>query len=177
MATQARIPMRAVRTLSGNPIPRLALPEKAGQTFLKGAVCMIEAASGYVIECSANPTLIAGLANAAGGNTSSSGTNTQVLELAHPDTLFRGYLDNNDGGTGTAAQTDQGKGYGITKSGTSPTAWFVDKNKTTTTVRVVIWEFWTEAGYAGLSDTMPHVIFGWQFAGTANWQSQLLQGN
>jgi hypothetical protein len=154
----------------------LQVPEKLTQTFKKGAVCFIEAATGYLIECAANPALILGLANADGGNTAASGTNNQVVELAHPDVLFRGYVDNADGNSfNTGAQTDQGKGYGITKSATAG-RWFIDSSKTAANVRVVIWEFWAEANFNYIGDTTPSVIFAFVYT-SANVNFQGLAGN
>src|SRR5262245_11868638 len=157
MATQAKIAIRAVRTLSGNPIPKQAFPEKALSTFKKGALCFVNA--GFLDECGADPASHFGIATADGSNGATDGLFTQIVELTHPDTLFRGYLDTSAGeGTGTTATTDLGKGYGITKSA-SGGVWYVDKNKTTTSNRVAIWEFWGEPGYA-VGDIRTHIIFG-----------------
>jgi hypothetical protein len=159
MATQAKIAMRAVRTLSGNPIPKLSVPEKASSTFKKGAVCFANA--GYLDECGANPALILGLATQDAGNGASDGLNSQVVELAHVDTLFRGYLDTGASeGTGTAAATARLKAHGVTKAAAGG-VWFVDSNKTGTSGRVVVWEAWSESGYTDLggADIRPHVVF------------------
>ena len=154
---------RAVRTLSGSPIPKLGVPEKATRTFKKGAVCFMN--SGYLDECGANPALILGLACSDGSNGATDGLYSQVVELAHPDSLFRGYVDNADSGSwASGAVTDLLKGYGITRGGTSPNQWFVDSSKTGANVRVVIWEFWNEASYVYVGDTLPQVVFGFTYA-------------
>jgi len=161
MATQAKIAIRAVRTLSGSPIPKVAVPEKASQTFVKGALCFVDS-TGYNVECGADPALILGVATTDASNSGSSGTVIDVLELAHPSTLFRGYFDTSASeGTGTDAQTDLMKGYGVAKAAAGG-VWFVDKAETTAK-RVVIWEFWGEPGFA-VGDTRPHIIFGFTFA-------------
>jgi hypothetical protein len=162
MATQAKIPIRAARTLQGTPIPRGGFPEKLSQTFIRGALAYIEAASGYLIECAADPTLIMGVANSDGANNAASGVVTQVVDLAHPDTLFRGYLDTSAGeATGVTAQTDLGKGYGVAKSA-SGGIWYVDKADTTAK-RVVIWEFWATDGQA-VGDVRHSVLFSFMQA-------------
>jgi len=168
MATQAKIPIRAARTLAGTPIPRAGLPEKASSTFVRGALAFLEAATGFLIECGADPTLIMGIAQADGANNAVSGAVINIVDLAHPDTLFRGYLDTSGGeGTGTTAQTDLGKGYGVAKSA-SGGIWYVDKADTTNK-RVVIWEFWAADGQA-VGDIRHHVLF--QFMVTA-FQGQI----
>lgn len=157
--TQAKIAMRAVRTLSGSPIPTLQVPEKASSTFKKGAVVFANA--GYLDECGANPAKILGVARQDAGNGATDGAVSQVVELAHPDTLFRGYLDTGAAeGTGTAAATARMKAHGVTKAATGG-VWFVDSNKTGTAGRCVVWEAWSEAGYSDLggTDIRPHVIF------------------
>jgi hypothetical protein len=131
-------------------------PEKASSTFKKGALCFVNA--GFLDECGADPSLMMGIATADGSNNAADGGVNNIVELAHPDTLFRGYVDTSASeGTGTTATTDLGKGYGFTKSATGG-IWYVDKNKTTTSNRVSIWEFWSEAGYA-VGDVRTHVLF------------------
>jgi hypothetical protein len=160
MATQAKIAMRAVRTLSGSPIPVQDVPEKATRTFTQRALCFMNA--GYLDECGADPALILGIARTAGSNTTADGTARNQVELAHPDNLFRGYFDDSGGeGTGTTAATDIFKKYGVAKAA-SGGVWFVDKADTTNN-RVTIWEFWSEPGYA-VGDIRTHVIFGFLYA-------------
>jgi hypothetical protein len=161
VATQAKFAIRAVRTISGSPIPKQAVPEKASQTFVKGALCFVDT-TGYNVECGADPALVLGVATADGANNAASGAVIDVLELAHPGTLFRGYLDTSASeGTGTTAQTDLLKGYGVAKSA-SGGVWYIDKADTSNK-RVVLWEFWGEPGFA-VGDTRPHVIFGFIYA-------------
>src|SRR5262245_7100013 len=169
MSTQGKIAIRCVRTLAGTPIIKAAVPEKASQTFLKGALVFIEAATGFLIECGADPASILGVATADGANNAVSGAVTQVVELAHPDNLFRGYLDTSAAeGAGTSAQTDLFKGYGVFKSASGVANWFVDKTDTTAK-RTFIWEFWGETGYA-VGDIRTHVIFSFM---QANFQADI----
>jgi hypothetical protein len=157
-----KIVPRAVRTLSGSPVPKLGVPEKATRTFKKGAIAFMSA--GFLDECGANPALILGIATQDGQNGATDGLYQNIVELAHPDTLFRMYVDNNDSGTAaTGAATDLLKGYGIMRGATSPNQWFVDLNRTGANVRVVIWEFWNEVSYVYVGDTLPQVIVGFVY--------------
>lgn len=174
--THSKIVPRAVRTLDGSSIPKLGVPEKATRTFAKGAICFMN--SGFLDECGANPSLVLGVATIGGSNTASDGTNTNVVELALPTVLFRAYVDNADSGTfNSGANTDLLKGYGLTRSGTSPNQWFVDTAKTGNNVRCVIWEFWSEASYTYVGDTLPHVLFGFTFHGDQGTQNVNFQGS
>jgi hypothetical protein len=165
MATQAKIAMRAARTIFGTPVPRLSWPEKASSTFKKGAVVFANA--GFLDEAGANPALILGLACQDAQNGASDGAKSQLVELATPSTIFRGYLDTSAGeGTGTGAATDLQKGYGTTKSATGG-VWYVDKNKTGANVRTVIWELWAsvENGVqVVIGDIRPPILFTFTWA-------------
>jgi hypothetical protein len=174
--THGKIVPRAVRTLSGSPIPKHSVPEKATRTFKKGAVVFVNA--GFLDECGANPTLIFGVCTQDGSNSASDGTVNNQVELAHPDVLYRGYVDSNDSGTfNSGANTDLMKGYGISRSATAPNQWFVDTNKTGNNVRVVIWEFWSEVNYTYVGDTLPHVVFGFTFHSDQGTQNVNFQGS
>lgn len=156
--THPRIAMRAVRTLSGTVLPSMELPEGASQTFKAGALCVF--ASGYVAECGADPALILGVATRDGQN-GTAGAKSQNFHLAHPSTLFLGYLDTSASeGAGTNAATDRGLSYGVAKNAASG-KWYVDKTETTNK-RVTIWSFWDQVidGIApAVGDVMPPVIF------------------
>lgn len=131
MATAPRIAMRAVKTLSGLSIPTQDFQEKASQTFKVGAVCVLT--TGYVLEAGADPTRILGIARLAGQNLASDGLKNNIVELAHPDTVFLGNMDTSASeGNGTATQADMGVKYGIFKHSTNGT-WYVDKTDTTNT--------------------------------------------
>lgn len=161
MATQARIAMRAVRTIMGTPIPRSNLFEAATQTFKKGALVFCNT-SGYIQECGADPALILGCAERDGQNNASAGVKNQMVELAAPGVLFRGYLDTSASeGAGTTAQADLFKAYGVFKNAATG-AWFVDKTDSTND-RVTIFEFW-DGDRQALGDVMHHVIFGFLYA-------------
>ena len=160
MATAPRIAIRALKTLAGTPVPKEGFPEAASQTFKKGALVYLNS-SGYLVECGTDPTLIMGVATADGGN-AAAGAVTQVVELAHPSTLFLGNLDTSGSeGNGTSAQADTGKMYGVVKSSVTGTPWYVDKTETTNK-RVIVWHLW-EGVQDGIpmavGDTIPWVVF------------------
>jgi hypothetical protein len=118
--------------------------------------------AGYLDECGADPSLILGIAETAGSNNATDGGVNNVVELAHPDVLYRGYFDDSTSeGTGVSAATDLFKKYGVAKAATGG-VWFVDKADTTNN-RVTIWEFWSEPGYA-VADIRTHVLFGFLYA-------------
>jgi hypothetical protein len=162
MATASRIPFKAFKTLIGMSIPREAFPEAATQTFKKGALVYLNAA-GYLTECGTDPTLIMGVATKDGGNGTAAGDVTQVVELAHPDTLFVGNLDSsNDEGGATAHThvTDVGKMYGVWKA-TTAAKWTVDLYETTNK-RVVVWKLRDviqDGIPMAVGDILGHVIF------------------
>jgi hypothetical protein len=162
MATQARIEMRAVRTVLGTPVPKVRVPENAAASFKKGALVLVQAADGMLEECGADPSLILGCATRQGQAGGSDGTYSQEVEVAYPGVLFRGYLDTSASeGAGTTAATDRFKQYGVAKNAATG-KWYVDKSDTTND-RVVIWEFWDGDGQA-VGDIMHHVIFSFLLA-------------
>jgi hypothetical protein len=167
VATHPRINIRPVKTLNGTATPRQNFPEALSQTFEVGSPVVLNS-SGYLVECSANPPLIMGVASRDGQNGSANGSKDQAVYLAHPDTLFVGNMDN--GGTedsGVGLASDRGKMYGITKHASNGT-WYVDKNKAAAaTRRVVVWDLWDEiistntggATEPAWTDTIPRVVF------------------
>lgn len=162
MATQPRIPVRSVRTLSGLSIPREEFPEASGQTYNQGALVFLN--GGFLQECGANPPLIMGVATRPGQNGGSNGAKRAVVDLAHPDTLFLASIDTSASeGTGVTANTDIGAMYGVTKAGVGNNAWYPDKNKTSAaTRRVIIWNVWLNAQDAvtqAIGDTLGWVVF------------------
>lgn len=142
----------------GPGLPSMQLPEGASQTFKMGALCVF--ASGYVAECGADPTLILGIATKDGQN-GTAGTKFQNFILAHPATLFLGYLDTSASeGAGTNAATDRGLSYGVAKNAATG-FWYVDKTETSNK-RVTIWEFWDQpidGVHPAVGDVMPPVLF------------------
>ena len=154
--------MSAVRSMTGTTLPSMELPEGASQTFKVGALCVF--ASGYVAECGADPAVILGLATKTGQN-ATAGTKRQNFILAHPATLYKGYLDTSASeGAGTNAATDRGLSYGVAKNAATG-KWYVDKTDATNK-RVTIWEFWDQPidGVSpAVGDIMPPVLF--TFAG------------
>ena len=150
--------MAAVRSMTGTTTPSMELPEGASQTFKAGALCVF--ASGYVAECGADPALITGLATRDGRN-GTAGLYRQGFILAHPSTLYKGYLDTSASeGAGTNAATDRGLSYGVAKNSATG-KWYVDKTETSNK-RVTIWDFWDQVvdGIApAVADVMPPVLF------------------
>lgn len=144
--------MSAVRNLLGTVIPKETFPEKATQTFKKGA--LLKQNGGYVDECGADPTLVTGLATQDGQSGATDGAKSQVIEIAHPGILFVGNLSN-AGDTAVTAQTDQGAAYGVAKH--SGGKWYVDKDETSNK-RVRVWNFWLQDNDA-LGDTRGRVYF------------------
>jgi hypothetical protein len=146
-------------------VPRESFPEAATQQYLEGAVVYLQ--DGYLQECAANPQLIMGVAVGPGKNGATAGAKTNEVELAHPDTLFVGNLDNNGTeGSTVGAATDRGKMYGITKKTSSH--WYVDKAKAVVaTSRVIVWNIWGDlipgttgsATKPAWTDTIPLVVF------------------
>jgi len=165
MATQAKIAMASQQTIFGTPLPRRNTPEKASGTFKKGAVVFMNA--GFLDECGANPALILGVATRDAQNGATDGAKSQLVELASPGVLFKGYLDTSASeGTGVSANTDLFKGVGLTKSAAGG-FWYADKGKTTVNVRAVIWDFWLSVENAQqvvIGDIRPPVLFGVTYA-------------
>jgi hypothetical protein len=160
--THGRVPIRAVKTLSGLTFPTQDFPEAATQTFKAGAPVVLS--SGYLQECGADPALVMGIASRNGQNGASAGLKRQTVILAHPDVLFLGNLDNGSAGTASAA-TDIGKKYGIAKHGGTG-HWYVDSTDTSNT-RVVIWDVWDgviNGQQAAVGDTMHPVYFSFLVA-------------
>lgn len=170
MATQPRIPFLAVRTLSGTSVPCEAFPEKASQTFKKGAPVYL--LDGYLQEVGTDPKLIMGIARGDGQNGATDGAKTQTVDLAHPNTLFVGNMDSGAGGAGVTAANQRGRMYGITKHGGTG-YWSVDSAKSVAaTSRVVVWNFWLNAqdgATQAIGDTLGWVVFA--------FDPQFFQGN
>lgn len=153
MATAPMIPITPVRSLTGIPYPRVAVPETASQTYLRGA--LVRSTAGLLVECGADPSHILGVA-ANPGHNSAAGLDKTVVYLAHPDTLFKGNLDLSAAvGTGVTAVTDRFTSYGVAKRAVAPLNWYVDKTETTND-RVVVWEFHDEDA---IGDVMGRVYF------------------
>jgi hypothetical protein len=167
MAARPRIAMYAAIALGGLSIPRESFPEAASQTFKAGAPVFVSA--GYLQTCGADPTLIMGVACGDGQNQASAGLKQQLVDLAHPLTIFAGNLDDGSGTT-TSAATDRGKMYGIAVHASSG-KWYVDSTDVTAK-RVVIWDFWDGAQDGSsqvVGDTLAWVFF--------QFDPQYFQGN
>jgi len=137
----------------------MELPEAATQTYKKGA--LVTFVAGYITECGADPALIAGIAERDGQNIATSGLKRVSVTLAHPATLFLGYLDTSAAeGAGVSAATDRGLSYGVAKNAATG-KWYIDKTDVTAK-RVTIWELWDQVSDAGLpawGDIMTPVLF------------------
>jgi hypothetical protein len=167
MATQPKIPMRAVRTIFGTPVPKQHFPEKATQTFKKGAPCYV-GTDGYMTECGADPALYMGLATKDGMNAASDALYDQIVELCAPGVLFRGYLDSSGGETtGVGTQAKRTQAHGIAKSATGG-IWYVDTADTTDDI-VVIWQYWDGDGNL-FGDIRTHALFSWVIT---QWQGNV----
>jgi hypothetical protein len=105
--------------------------------------------------------MITGLATKDGSNKTPAGTAKQNVVLAHPATLFLGYLDTSAAeGAGVSAATDRGLSYGLAKNAASG-KWYVDKSDVTAK-RVTVWEVWEQAVDAktpAWGDTLTPVVF------------------
>jgi hypothetical protein len=144
--------------MSGPGLPSIELPEGANQTFKAGAPVTFVA--GFIAECGVDPVLIVGLATKDGQN-AATGKMRQDIILAHPATLFLGYLDTSAAeGAGVSAAIDRGLSYGIAKNAATG-KWFVDKSDTTAK-RVTIWEVWEQTSDGktpAWGDIMTPVVF------------------
>jgi hypothetical protein len=157
MATQSKFPMRAVKTVNAVPIPRYSWGEKALNTHVRGALLFLDT-SGRLTECGADPALIAGVATAPGTNNAVDFAASGLVEIAHPDVVFRAYADTSASeGTGVLTTAAIGKAYGVAKAAAGG-LWYVDIADTTAD-RMIIWGSWDETvptPYA-LTDIRPHV--------------------
>jgi len=120
-----------------------------GQTFLKGAIVVPDAATGRIIEAAANPASITGIALEAPGSkpgfqvnfdaavVARTGTVQEVsVAKANRITIFSGRMVNGGTDPVTPVQADLGTAYGVLKTGAGE--WVVNQADTTTTrVRVI----------------------------------------
>jgi len=116
-----------------------------GQTFKKGALLVLNGA-GQLVECSANPAKVAGVAGqdagsgygyAAANNPAVITGQNQVISMcvAERTTTFSGRLVNGATDPVTPAQTDLGVSYGVLKVGND---WVVDQSNTTNLVVKIV---------------------------------------
>jgi hypothetical protein len=156
MAAQPRIAFTPVKPLTGLSLAREAFAEAASQTYKAGAPVVL--ASGLLQECGTDPILIMGIAAGEGKNVAAAAAK-QTVYLAHPDTLFKGNLDDGSG-TRATVQSDLGKFFGIAKDSGSG-KWYVDSTELSNK-RVIIWGFWDgvqDGVQAAIGDTLGHVYF------------------
>lgn len=128
MATIPLGPIEPFNRLSGQFASR-RYPEKALQTFKKGAVVILDA-GGFVTEGAADPTNIWGVAAEDAHNKAADGDADLEVWMPYPGMLFVG----NFSGASVTARSDQGKAYGLVKTGDN---WHVDKTDVVAT-RVVV---------------------------------------
>jgi hypothetical protein len=167
MPTQAKFEFRSVRTIFGTPIPKQHFPEGATETFKKGAVCFV-GTDGMLTECAAAPALVMGIATADAKNTTAEGKVNQIVELASPGVLYRGYLDTiASEGTGVGTLAMIGQAHGVVKSATGG-IWFVSTTDITND-QVVIWQFW-DGDNNKFDDQRSHVLFHWN---SSKWQGNV----
>lgn len=116
------------------------MKEKATQTFLTGAVLVLN--GGYAQEGGADPALgtILGISEGAGQNGATDGAKTSNFSVWLPGTIIEANLcAGASANTKALAQTDVGTKYGIIKrTVTGETHWVIDSSETTVTpVRIV----------------------------------------
>lgn len=110
-----------------------ALPQQyegTTQSYKKGAPLVYS--SGYVVEASANPTAILGIATANAGGTTHQAA-APIVPVNSRSLIFEISIDgaasnNNAPGTGSLAQANVGSTYGITKDAASG-FWYLDTSK------------------------------------------------
>lgn len=131
MATISLRALEIAKTIHGNSPWEMAYPEAASQTWKKGAVLTLNA-NGYVIEASADPARILGVACQDGQNTATDGLKDCLVWIADAESMFVGNLS----GSSVTALVDVGRGYGLVKTGNN---WHVDKTDLTAR-RVIVCE-------------------------------------
>lgn len=100
-----------------------ALPEKSGQTFIKGAVLVDNA--GFLEEGGANPTNIVALAAGAGHNTDADGDKDITFVPVKGRLIEASIDDSGDLGNGAIADADLHNEYAIVQDADG--VWYVDK--------------------------------------------------
>lgn len=154
--------IQAVKTISDNQPTIRRLAEKATQTFKSGAVVLVEAASGFLIESApivAVGVRIAGIASEFGHNQTTSGVAKEdtaygsvqnqplatliapggrpndgkaAVYMATEDTIFLGKVRDAD----SLVVTDIGLIFGLTKNANG--IWEVDKSKATAAAGAIV---------------------------------------
>jgi hypothetical protein len=132
----ARLPITAVQREGLYSTPSRVFPEKATQTFLRGAPVVNNA--GFVQEAAANPRAIVGFAEEPGKNGATDGLRANRCVPALPHVVFEGSIDTAAAiGTGAIAAADLFAPYGITKDANG--IWYVDKQKVTVGTNTVLY--------------------------------------
>lgn len=133
--------------LTPGTAPLVLCPQyDTGQTFIKGALLVFNG-SGLVVECGADPTLVAGVAgqavntsygyDAANSPVPVTGREPVVsMCVANSTTIFSGRMINGGTDPVTPALTDIGVNYGVAK--TAAGEWVVDQADTTHDVVIIV---------------------------------------
>lgn len=131
MATFAIRPIAPVKRVGDEVF--ITRPAAAGESFIAGAL-LVDAGSGEIEECAADPTEVAAVALAGVEDYSfkedTFGFSRVSVPAARADQEFRGTLK------GTFAVTDIGTDYGVVKEADG--TWVVDKSEITATVVTII---------------------------------------
>lgn len=112
MATISLFAAGVARTISGNSPQVLVLPENTSLDVKAGEFVYLS--GGYVTECSANPTLILGIAAhdsmyvRNGGSATTAGANNIAVVIANADTIFRANKTTTAGAATTTSVGDVG---------------------------------------------------------------------
>jgi hypothetical protein len=152
VATISKVQVKPRETISGNSPKTLVLPEGANVTAKAGELAVLS--SGYVAECSDNPSNIFGFFAEDAHNDDSAGTHNIAVYLADPDTIFCGNVYNGVAGSDAVlAQADVGRGYGLYRDTTNSKV-YVSKDAVGSNIRVIVQELVDAVG-----DTAGRVLF------------------
>lgn len=135
MATLSLAPI-VVHSLNGfHSIPQRHAPEDASETFKVGALLVMNASTGQIAECGADPALVQGVALA-----DASGVQATDVHYIVPrrGVVFEVSMDESGAqGVYALVQTDLGKRYGAAKDGTTG-YWYLDQDETTADVFEIV---------------------------------------
>jgi hypothetical protein len=135
MATLALAPIR-VHSLNGlTSIPQRHAPEDASETYKVGALLVINASTGQIAECGADPALVQGVALH-----DAKAVQGQDVHYVVPrrGVVFEVSMDESGAqGVYALVQTDLGKRYGAAKDATTG-YWYLDQDETTADVFEIV---------------------------------------
>jgi hypothetical protein len=124
----ARLPLAAAQREGLSSTPSRVAPEKASQTFKRGAVLVNNL--GYLEKGGVNPRAVVGVSEEPGESAATDGAKTCRYVPALPHVVFEGSIDTSAAlGTGAVAAADLFAEYGLTEDPAG--VWYVDKAKAT----------------------------------------------